>query len=255
MGDCWSQYWSCSLYVDSVFKDIRYHEILGTDNSLFGLFREDSLRKVYFIPSYDTVEEIIFDFSLGVGDTLFSGGDYFTVVSIDTPLYFGVPRRTMHMVTSPFFGGTYAIDRWIEGIGSTFVPCGLLAYNNAFFYAPLSTGITNIYLNGTIAFTDTIREAICEYPNGTAIDETTPGANLLYSPNPAGSELTIQLPGTDAYFIQVFDAVGQQVTSERPALGSKHFNLSLGQLSSGIYFLKVTASDGSSAAGQFVKLN
>ncbi|MEQ8909500.1 MAG: hypothetical protein RIC95_09935 [Vicingaceae bacterium] len=84
-----------------------------------GAIREDiGAKKVYFMPPNQNVEELLYDFSLQVGDSLkgyLEGGQNPTIVAIDSVLV-GNSYRKRWMIDTNKFYPTYII----EGIGSTF---------------------------------------------------------------------------------------------------------------------------------------
>jgi len=114
------------LFYDTVFNK--------NNATYFGGIREDSLKRVYFkgeiglhrfkpTPEWDGFEEIIlYDFSLGIGDTINSSKDslfynwhyYDTLViyDIDT-IHIGNTLRKVY-----YFEKYYWVS-WIEGIGNT----------------------------------------------------------------------------------------------------------------------------------------
>lgn len=85
---------------------------------VIGSIREDSMHRVYFIKSQDTVERMLYDFSIEIGDTVnfynYEFGAYswnFIVTIIDSVFIYDRYIKRFRETTSP-----WAIV-WLEGIG------------------------------------------------------------------------------------------------------------------------------------------
>ncbi len=109
---------------DSVTENLQYKKVwvcsdsLLTDCLLFGLIREDA-GKVFFQPNYSNKESLLYDFNIGIGDTvqvlsLPNQGDCEVVlicIGVDTMTYLGIPRKTWSFAS-------YDSEGWVEGIGN-----------------------------------------------------------------------------------------------------------------------------------------
>ena len=86
-------------------------------NTYRGSIRTNSKKRVLYIAPEDTIIRNLYDFSLGIGDTLFIKGltEEYTaeVTEIDSILIQGEYRK--QLITIGYLG-----DRWIEGIGSEY---------------------------------------------------------------------------------------------------------------------------------------
>lgn len=91
----------------------------------------------------------------------------------------------------------------------------------------LSTGIgTNEYSTATLAI----------YPNVLA----------------AGESLTLQLPGTDAWQLEIFDAAGQRVCSKSNVSGKTVLPVSVFAHATGLYFCRVADARGNVRTGKVI---
>ena len=68
----------------------------------------------------DTTTQKLYDFTLSIGDTAYVRDNFhYEVIDIDTTLFLGIPRKTLHLGS-----GWNEWDTWVEGVGSV----------NGFFY-------------------------------------------------------------------------------------------------------------------------
>src|ERR1041385_7184406 len=152
-GYIWYGTWTFELSSDTIIRNITYHKIAGYSGT-FGFIRKDSTEKIYYIMLDDTLEydKPLYDFSLEVGDTLVSGTDFYAITSIDTPIYIGVPRKTLHVISNLLdFGGHPWNDRWIEGIGSPLSPLGLPGWPYLYRYH-CNFDLCDILVNDSAAY-------------------------------------------------------------------------------------------------------
>ncbi len=120
---------------DSLINNIKYHKLfipyvlsntVGCDDSSYitaaykGAVRVDSVnKKVFYIPPTKNSEELLYDFTLEVGDTLkgyFSSNPTNTVQAIDSVLVDSIYRKRWLIDDAYCDGAAYII----EGIGCTF---------------------------------------------------------------------------------------------------------------------------------------
>lgn len=224
-GTTWATNSSVTISGDTIINNFTYHKIGG-----LGL-REDSAKKIYYIELENTGlgESLLYDFSLSLGDTMdlrypTSWVVTFKVANIDTVTYLGTPRRRLHLTSQ------YNVDDWIEGIGSTHGPLGILQQR---FYD---------WCNGT-TLCQSIQNDIITFQNSytycssiTSIPEHDFNVLITISPNPSTTSFTIQLstpPPTQTYF-QLYDALGKEV--KREEIISETTTMPRNNLPSGIYF-------------------
>jgi len=204
-----------------------------------GAIRQDTLnKKIYVILSDSTTENILYDFSLQVGDTVKSvlhtlASDCFgfnseTIVSIDSIQVNGNYHRVFHFqgsCTGPN-GGSY-----IEGIGSDF---GLLFPNRM--------DETESHLSCLKVNNQTY------YPNSSAPCELVVSINSLEEnnefdifPNPASEIITISLPKNSSTMeCYVFDNTGKELKRFIVVAGENLLDISI--LKQGSYLVQVENS-------------
>lgn len=94
-----------------------------------------------------------------------------------------------------------------------------------------------------IAENGCIDTSACHYILVTDIDEVDKDEILVY-PNPVNDFLAIEIPGDNEGFeVQVFNMAGQVVVSPLKISKTNRFNLSVENLGSGIYFLRIRFAD------------
>jgi len=240
------------IHTDSTSWDVAYMELFGiVMEHLFTIKTPDSLySKLYLIGYYpteymgevyeDTItgkiwyryhdsgeEKLIMDMSLSVGDT------------------FQIAPGVWNTVDSVFYQGGRKIIRFdlqtkwdepvlfIEGVGpniSLFYP--IVDYDGN--YAACKYDLDNlVYVNNNPNFIN------CE-PKPVGISDEPEFARIRIYPNPASSELNVELPGNSQTNVKLIlsDFTGR-ILKQRQFSGSKQ-TISLTDLKSGIYFVSIT---------------
>jgi hypothetical protein len=230
LGPCTTLPEPYSMDADTIVNNILYHKVLRSNNFPLALVREDSSRRVFYIDVHDTVpERILYDFTLGSGDTMFSGQHFFVVTAVDTLNYLGVLRRTLSVKINSYLNGANNTDTWIEGIGSTSTPIGL--------FLPCgcnSRTICSFYQDSTLLY-GRQGDPYCS-AFYLSINETSADYSVDILPNPSATFFTIQLsspPTTQTYF-NLYDALGRAV--KREEIVSETTTMHRSNLPSGIYF-------------------
>jgi Secretion system C-terminal sorting domain len=234
----------------------------STVYSPYFLIRED-MGKYYFRNDEADVEQLWFDFTLEVGDTIFLEHCYqdimpdiispeqLTVLNIEpTILDNGSIRRKWTLQYSNIQSGMYLMtEEWIEGIGSV-----SQGWKHPLAQSCIDSGYSMrcYYENGEWvdafgAFNGAISDtACCDLVGITEMLQAT----LAISPNPAQKELDVQ-SATITSSIEVFDQIGRMVFTAHP--NSRSTKLNIETLSSGCYFIVVTSEKGVIEAMRFVK--
>ncbi len=225
---------------DTIIDGVRYTKIMGTtdgDNPrLFTLLREEE-GKVWNKELNIQTEVLLYDFSANVGDTLRIGNfdEELVLDSISIEQIGGVDRKKFWFgLEYDFLGEPYAVETWIEGIGSSF---GLLCSGY--------WGITGGYIC-----------ALCFHQNGeliwqnpeynaciiTAIEEVEMQKTCVY-PNPTSVSFTIE---GSVKTLAVYNSFGQEVYS-----GTAR-TVDVRGWPAGVYFVRVMGKDGRVATMRIV---
>lgn len=201
--------------------------------------REDvATKRVY--RNVSGVDQLLFDFSLQVGDhiTLGDGKDY-TVQSITNANVNGGTRRMFSLIN---YIGTFAgnSETWIEGVGNLqhpLKPKYELIYSDPYIYMSCSAQ------NGLNVFNQGIMNA---QPTPTdcsmllSVEELNELNNeIVYAPNPFQNELMIstKMNLQDAS-LKIYNSIGQLV-KEQNNMNGENAIVKRDHLMSGIYFAQL----------------
>ncbi|MCP4439888.1 MAG: T9SS type A sorting domain-containing protein [Aureispira sp.] len=205
-----------------------YPFYVNTNNSYpIELMREDTLtRKVYILDRSNNTENLMYDFSLAVGDTFTS--DYATdnypyvIDSITTvTLPNGETRNRWH------FGmfGTANMFSYTEGVGeNSYIPFII-------FVSFLSSAVECVEENGVQLW----GYQGC-YPIVLGIKDTKEQNFKLY-PNPATNNVFIEHNYTDSKIFRLYNAQGQLVLMQKVDSSIEKINIS--ELEKGIYWYRL----------------
>jgi len=261
-GGPYDYYYSVTMPGDTLINSKDYHKLsvfYATPNGVGtcaaglvgyqGSVREDTtLRMVFFIPPSGSVEELLYDFNMQVGDTMrgyltkfvpMGYRDY--VQSIDSIMVGNSYRKRWHVNSS------YSIDL-IEGIGTTY---GLV------MQSPGEQGDGHFWYldcfqqNGQAMYPDTINN--CQQI--TAINSINKFFGVSIFPNPAGQLLNVelsreawlamaslprQMQNSDSREIKIFNLLGNEVL--RTSYISPRTSIDISKLSAGVYILQTQNS-------------
>ncbi len=214
---------------DTIIEDVRYTKIMGTANGddprLFSLLREEE-GKVWYRDLNHQTDILLYDFTANVGDTLFES--YLVVDSISIEHIGGVDRKKYWFgLEYVFTGEPYALETWIEGIGSDL---GLLNSGSYYYCGSYSRALC-FHQNGELVWYNP------EYGSCTVTGVEEIKEPIFIYPNPAKEMATIG--GSEVAEVQVYNAFGQLVNTIH---GTNE--ISVTGLAEGVYLLRVTATDG-----------
>lgn len=219
-----------------------------------GYLREDTAaRKVYWRDMQSGSESLLYDFTMGVGDTL--QGYLFdcnpgisTVVSVDSILV-GMSYRRRINIDSTNSCSPFSL---IEGVGSS---TGLTGC----YYSPFSqigTALTCFTVEGGVFYT-----APCGPPDlvpcGTlpvtvANGLPTERKAIVISPNPAIDRVAVDLVEDDfPAVITIYDMFGSEVIEQTAKAHPVVIDMSW--LAAGTYIIRSQAGDGGSSFGKIIK--
>lgn len=237
-------------------------------SSLANMFwvREDTVgNKVYYrYPALDTIEHLLYDYNLSVGDTIHYN-QYMsfvtdTVVRIDSILISGVSHRvlTMHGKSSPSpFSRAYSV---VEGLGCTGNPWLPAFFPGCFEYfekdlcfgqGPYTPAITVPYFMCGLHETDTFRN--CTYFTLSASKPPLRVQNEHIYPNPARDYVAITLPDTFNGNIQlkVYDQMGKCIYQKENEQLNGIIKLNVLSWPDGLYIVVYEDNFGGIKSGKF----
>ena len=231
---------------NETYKKLYFYKGIEFDTTTatyIGALRENSQKQVFYKGMYGTIElnEMIYDFSLSVGDT-FSGGslnhssDFFGLVvsNIDTINYNGIERKRFWIRTEGY-GQTAAI--WIEGIGNReglFFPYHT---NTADFWGNTRCYIHNgdlLYSNYSHGGNDCITPLM-------GIESIVEDNSITIYPNPSNSEVNISSENI-INSIEIFNSLGQRVYYS--VVNSNTKTIDISSFVNGVYILGVNTENG-----------
>jgi hypothetical protein len=243
---------------DTIISTIAYHKIwksgtththcsMGDEvdtweiiNQYAGAYRNDAgVKKVYFVEPGNTMESLLYDFDLEIGDTLKGIMSpvigYSIVTSLDSILVGGNYRSRIN------YYDLYSGGSWIEGIGST---TGLLEnLTGPDFFSDLVCYKYNI----TDLYPDTI--STCDIL--TQIKKIRIQSTFSITPNPFHTYATLQA-GNE--FINseliIYNLFGQQVKEQ--TIEKNSVRIERNGLSEGIYFYRAMNAKGKTTTGKFI---
>ena len=214
---------------DTLIDGVRYTKVMQTVNdvgvpTLAALLREEDGKvwERYLNGS----EVLLYDFTANVGDSLVCGyGDYFVLDSISIEQIGGVDRKKFWfgLEYDFFIGEPYAMETWIEGIGSDL---GLLFCGSYFFCGGYYKALC-FHQNGELVWQNPEYDA-CLISDVEEIHDN----ELTVYPNPAYN--LVRINGVEAAEVQVYNTLGQLVKTVR---GTNEIDLS--GLVEGVYLLRI----------------
>ena len=213
---------------DTLINEVRFTKVMETLNGEGSPYQVALLReedgKVW--KTYNGISEILlYDFTANVGDSLVCGyGDYFVLDSISIEQIGGVDRKKFWFgLEYDFTGEPYAMETWIEGIGSDL---GLLYCGSYYFCGGYYRALC-FHQDGELIWQNPEYDA-CVI---TSVEEINDKVISVY-PNPAMETVTID--GVEAAEVQVYNVLGQLVKTVR---GTNEIDLS--GLVDGVYLLRI----------------
>jgi len=203
-----------------------------------GVFRNDSInKKIYLLAEGWNEEEIWYDFSLNIGDTMvnpFHPVSYKSVIDIDTINIDGLARRRLLLAECGDSTNLLANLYFIEGIGSTFGP--FASYDCAYEDSEI---LKCVEQNGSVIYYLFALDSACSIINSV---EHLDGSSEKFgiSPNPAQETVRIQFldPNIrDAQELKIYSITGQLVLHQMIYPPESEINIET--LESGVYMYAI----------------
>ena len=204
---------------------------LQTGYSKSGFIREDSAKKVYFRSNSDSVERLIYDFNVIVGDTVIIFNGMQQKLAVDTVDSVLIGNQYLKRIVLSSFG--WSGEQWIETIGSL---CGILS-SGSYFMTGTKHDLLCYYKNDTLQFHNP-NFSECYY-NNVGIQELPNNGLVSIFPNPFIA--TAQIIFHQTYHnvsLSVYDIQGKLMLQKQYA-DCNQIQLNRDRLSNGMYFLKL----------------
>jgi hypothetical protein len=216
-----------------------------------GAFREDTLnKKVYYLPSGNSTDTLLYDFNLQLGDTLpetycNQGYPGNWVSKIDSVLV-GNKFHKRYGIKGPGFGLFDSIAYLIEGVGC--VSGGILGKIHGQFMTPSGAYLWCFMVNGIKLYPDIGSPCTYYFIDNYLI----PVKEITIAPSPFSQSTQITLNQSyQNVALAVYDIQGKQVAQQQYKDCDK-IQFSRNQLSNGLYFLKLTLDDKEVETGKIV---
>jgi hypothetical protein len=242
----YEEFYTIMISGDTVINSSNYHKLnipyiqtsgksgeLKNSLGYNGAIREDEVnRKIYFVPPQENTEQLLYDFTLQVGDTV-SG-------YIETYAY---PKDVVYSIDSVLVGDNYR-KRWninlsygislVEGMGSTY---GLIEKSPGQIVDAPDISITCFKQNGNTLYPDTTTN--CDII--TSLKSPIKDADLIkIYPNPSNGSINIELDQSlKVKGLKITDMIGNiMLQRERDFSGNLDVNLP-----AGIFLLSLTTNE------------
>lgn len=205
------------------------NQVIGNSNSYVGALREDAgQKKVYIVQADSSLEQLLYDFNLNVGDTVkgyFSYSPSLIVTSIDSVLVGGAYRKSWNLNQQPM--------SIIEGIGlipdflkipwwEAAVELNCFSENNQKLYPTYdpTSGCALI----------------------TSIKEKEELADFSIYPNPSNGKFQLKVNNRKSALLEITDILGNGILKKQ--IQNEITDLDLSEHPNGVYFVKITDSKG-----------
>ncbi len=217
-------------------------------NNYVGAFREDTLnKKIFFCSTGATAEELLYDFSLIVGDTvpptyLNSNGTYINVVQAIDSINLNGTFHKRFKIDNCNGGVSISELYFIEGVGSNY---GLLHST----MCPFET-IGNLICfsaSGQVVYPD--NSTTCSLI--TDINQKQLYNSISVYPSPASTILYLKSDYLIPQSITIFNNLGQAMLFKQNLTNTENINIS--QLKNGIYFIQIKMPNGELVNKQLIK--
>lgn len=226
-----------TLSGDTIIASINYKKIFSY-LTYIGALREAS-KVVYFVPDTSSTEYILYDFNLGLGDTIihpFGGAscsnDTVIIYQVDSILASDGYHRQLYLSS---------FATWIEGIGST-----------SYLFQPAEF----LCVSGNPELQCMINDSLFLYPSTSSScivsvpEQISKPIDIFIYPNPSNSMVNIEHPAIKTGIIKLYNLTGNEVLGVN--IISNITQLDINHFPSGIYFYQII-SQNKNYSGKLIK--
>ena len=206
--------------------------------------REDTVaKKVYRVKN--NAEEILFDFSLQLGDSIKLGDNrFYKLISITQFNVNGGTRRAFKLCTYNSSGFPLSYEDWLESVGNQNSPLRP-------FYELFSDPAFSINCN----YQQDVQLFINGNANCPALPLSVGIINSAYDqvtfyPNPFSNQLTFSLADNKERTVSIYNFLGQQILKQQ---FTNSITLGTAQLANGIYFYELRNGNEIIKTGKIIK--
>ena len=206
LGNSTYYYYSIMICGDTLINERAYKTLVSDScnaDGFTGAFREDKMKRlVYYVPRNDSIEQLLYDFNMQVGDTV---KGYLETEIINPDI--------VQAIDSIQIGSRYH-KRWlinpsysiylIEGVGSTY---GLVEYSIQHTDGP-DFSLFCFQQNDQTLYPDTLSD--CEYPE-IIITENILNSQIQVFPNPCRGTFSIDNKNHSITEVYVQNMLGQVI--------------------------------------------
>jgi hypothetical protein len=234
-----------AFFGDTTINDVLYKKMYAStkefpefpqDWKIQNFMREDENKKVWYKRNASSKEELYYDFSLDIGDTLPDNLGYVTPLShivfvkniTYEKMHNGEERKVWHLSITEYGD---VEELWFEGIGSEY---GII-FPISFLLVGELNSLLCVHINGELIFNDN--------PYGTCYKSGWPGGISSYDkqinifPNPAKDILYIDSADKiNIINISLINIYGQTIKQSEAKTGQ----INVSDIPSGLYFIKLT---------------
>ncbi|NVO02895.1 MAG: T9SS type A sorting domain-containing protein [Bacteroidetes bacterium] len=238
--------------VDVIAWNLPTNPPVSTEPAYAGALRDDSVaNKTFFVFPNTTIDSLLFDYNLVMGDTLKGIHSFYNLVisSVDSVLINGQYRTRWNFDTITELGISY-YPFIIEGIGSS---AGIM---EPLYYYPID--FTRRYLvcikdNNATLFTSDYNSSYGCNLIYEGINEINSFSKPKIYPNPFTESTTIEFEyqNSENYSLEIFNNLGQKVRRIENIRTNK-IKIERGNFSSGIYFFQLKNDCGNWQTGKLV---
>ena len=238
-----------AFFGDTIISDIPYKKMYVTtkefpqfpqDWTLQNFMREDENKKVWYKMINSGMEELYYDFSLEIGDTLpenLGRTTHIETVIVEDITYKTIQNGEVHKVWHLSYISGYK-ESWIEGIGSTI---GVLEPVTADLVG-LYNELLCVHENEELIYNENTLQGICYKSGSTGIKDYDKNQIYIY-PNPTKNELVIDNGQLRIDSVELFDVLGRKLQFKIVNLQSE-IVIDISEITDGIYFIKIASSKG-----------